>query len=362
MTTFCSLALLLVFALPLNAKARRPEPGKSEEVYSLTQAKPVSIASKKTRLPLVIFGESAGASASYGPSGYMGDAESMKVKTGDISAPVVGSTRTGTSSLLIEIVPKGREGWSGLYWQTPANNWGKVKGAGYDLSAAQKLTFWARGEKGGERIAEVKIGGFIGPYPDTDLATMGPIKLTKEWTQYTIDLKGKDLRHIVGGFAFSVRRSDNPRGAVFYLDEIVFEGNPSLAVEAPAPVAAPEPPQPKPVRPVKIIVPFSDAKAAFSREGKEGIDEIAAVAASTPGLHILVEGHTDNVGPRELNQKLSLQRARVVADYLVAKGVPRDIIEVIGYGEDRPIREGSNDTAQGRLENRRVEVTMGPKP
>ena len=55
---------------------------------------------------------------------------------------------------------------------------------------------------------------------------MGPIKLTQEWKQFTIDLTGKDLRHIVGGFMFLLRRSENPMGAVFYFDEIVYRGDP----------------------------------------------------------------------------------------------------------------------------------------
>ncbi len=193
------------------------------EVYNLTQGKPVPIAAKKTRLPLIVFGEESGSVGTFVPSGFMGDAESMKIKSADFSAPLT-SSKTGTGCLKIEITPVGAQGWVGLYWQTPANNWGKIKGAGYDLSRATKLTFWARGEKGGEKISEFKMGGLLGPYPDTDSASIGPIQLKKEWTHYVIDLSGKDLRHILGGFAFSVRRAQNPRGMTFYLDEIMYEG------------------------------------------------------------------------------------------------------------------------------------------
>src|SRR5205823_5926318 len=115
-------------------------------------------------------------------------------------------------------------GWSGIYWQSPANNWGDRAGqAGYDLHDATRLRFWARGEKGGEKIHEVKVGGIVGKYPDSDVVTMGPIKLTKEWNEYTIDLTGRDLRHIIGGFAFFLRKYDNPAGATLYLDDIAFD-------------------------------------------------------------------------------------------------------------------------------------------
>ncbi len=347
---------------PVHAKARRPEPGKSDDVYSLTKAEPVPIAAKKTALPLVIFGENPGASSSYAPSGFMGDSSSMRMKSVDFSAPLI-SSKTGTGCLRVEIKPTGREGWVGLYWQTPANNWGKIKGAGYDLSAAKRLTFWARGEKGGEKISDIKMGGLLGPYPDTDGASLSNVKLKKEWTQYTIDLKGKDLRHIIGGFAFSVRRSDNPRGAVFYLDEIIYEGEVSSApVVAMAPVPEPTPAAtPKLTKPVKILVPFGNPKEVFTGSGKEGLDEIAAVAIAHPETQLLVEGHTDNVGPKSLNKKLGLERARAVADYLVNKGISRDRITTEGVGDEHPIREGSNSTAQGRMENRRVEVTLVPQ-
>ena len=112
--------------------------------------------------------------------------------------------------------------WAGIYWQYPANNWGSID-AGYDLSLASKLTFWARGEKGGERIEEFKVGGIMGEYSDSDSASIGPIILNQEWTQYTIDLTGKDLPYIMGGFCWATNIDVNPEGIVFYLDEIRYE-------------------------------------------------------------------------------------------------------------------------------------------
>ncbi len=112
--------------------------------------------------------------------------------------------------------------WSGVYWLNPANNWGKQKG-GFNLQGAQKLTFWAKGEKGGERIEEFKIGGISGDYPDTDSAVIGPVILTNQWRQYTIDLRGKDLSYMSGGFSWSTSVDANPENCIFYLDNIQYQ-------------------------------------------------------------------------------------------------------------------------------------------
>jgi len=109
-----------------------------------------------------------------------------------------------------------------MYWQNPANNWGDREG-GYDLTGATKLTFWVRGENGGERIEEFKIGGITGLYPDSDIAGIGPVMLTQEWKQYEIDLRGKDLSYISGGFAWSTNLDVNLNGVTFYLDDVRYE-------------------------------------------------------------------------------------------------------------------------------------------
>jgi hypothetical protein len=73
-------------------------------------------------------------------------------------------------------------GWSGIYWQHPANNWGDKRG-GFDLSAYSKLTFMAKGEVGGEVVDKFFIGGITGQTEegDSDEASISPVNLTKEW-------------------------------------------------------------------------------------------------------------------------------------------------------------------------------------
>ena len=148
--------------------------------------------------------------------------------------------RMGRRDPCVRIYYKSRwpsKGWVGIYWQDPANNWGDVPGkAGYDLHGAQKLSFWARGENGGERVHEFRIGGIFGQYPDSDVATLDNVRLTREWKKYSIDLRKKDLRHIIGGFGFIVLKAENSGGMTVYLDDILYEG-PVGAVLAGAAVA-----------------------------------------------------------------------------------------------------------------------------
>ena len=155
----------------------------------------------------------------YIPSGYMGDYSDIGVDLSSFDNPYAGTT-------CIKVVYSNASSqgarWGGVYWQNPANNWGDRQG-GFDLTGAKKLTFWARGEKGGERIEEFKIGGISGLYPDSDIAGIGPVLLTPEWKEYEIDLRGKDLTYISGGFCWATNLDVNPSGAAFYLDDIRYE-------------------------------------------------------------------------------------------------------------------------------------------
>ncbi len=153
------------------------------------------------------------------PSGWMGDYGDLKISDADATNP-----KSGKTAIKWTYSGEAKQGanWAGAFWQNPANNWGEKMG-GYDLSAYKRLTFWARGAKGNERIAEFKIGGISGEHGDSDAASIGPIELTKDWKQYTIDLADKNLAHIIGGFCWSASRDDNPDGFVIFLDDIRFE-------------------------------------------------------------------------------------------------------------------------------------------
>jgi len=154
----------------------------------------------------------------YVPKGWMGDLGDIQFDDNyklDPSRPNV---------IQITYAPKGSNQWAGIYWWDPPDaDWGNKDG-GFNLSCATKLTFWARGEKGGEK-AEFKVGGLKSTYQDSlqPALSTGPIVLTKEWKLYTLDLKGKDLSHIIGGFVWVTNKPSNSGGATIYLDEIRFE-------------------------------------------------------------------------------------------------------------------------------------------
>jgi outer membrane protein OmpA-like peptidoglycan-associated protein len=93
--------------------------------------------------------------------------------------------------------------------------------------------------------------------------------------------------------------------------------------------------------------------------GKETLREVARALLEQGDSYIVVEGHTDAPGPSQKNQELSLLRAREVRGYLISQGIPTSNIQAAGLGEERPI--ASNNTPEGRANNRRVEIVVNPK-
>ena len=90
------------------------------------------------------------------------------------------------------------------------------------------------------------------------------------------------------------------------------------------------------------------------------LNSVGLVLAKYADTTIRVSGHTDNTGSRQYNQQLSERRAGSVADYLVTREVARSRMLVQGMGFDQPI--ASNDSADGRAMNRRVELYILPQP
>ena len=89
---------------------------------------------------------------------------------------------------------------------------------------------------------------------------------------------------------------------------------------------------------------------------RERLAKVSGIVLAYPSLHLQIEGHTDSVGTDEYNQTLSEKRAGAVRDYLVQQGIAADSIEARGLGKTQPI--ASNDTPEGRQQNRRVELVL----
>jgi OOP family OmpA-OmpF porin len=101
---------------------------------------------------------------------------------------------------------------------------------------------------------------------------------------------------------------------------------------------------------------FDVGRSALKAASQASIERIAAVLTQYPQHQIVVEGHTDATGSDELNLQLSRDRASAVRSALVAGGVDASKISAEGYGESRPV--ASNDSAEGRQQNRRVEIVI----
>jgi outer membrane protein OmpA-like peptidoglycan-associated protein len=89
---------------------------------------------------------------------------------------------------------------------------------------------------------------------------------------------------------------------------------------------------------------------------RERLAKVSGIILAYPSLHVAVEGHTDSIGGDEYNQNLSEQRAEAVRDYFVQQGISANSIEARGFGKTEPI--ASNDTPEGRQQNRRVELIL----
>lgn len=176
----------------------------------------------KINLPFYVYADGASLDNHFIPSGWMPATAAQDLK---LNVNWQDNPYSGDTCIRIEYRNNSGTRWAGIYWQQPANNWGNIPNAGFNLQGAKKLTFWARGEKGNEVINEFKIGGIVsGEYIDSDSVSIGPIRLTKEWKQYEINLEGRDLSYIIGGFCWATNIDVNsPEGIVFYLDEIKYE-------------------------------------------------------------------------------------------------------------------------------------------
>ncbi|MEL7207428.1 MAG: OmpA family protein, partial [Actinomycetota bacterium] len=95
----------------------------------------------------------------------------------------------------------------------------------------------------------------------------------------------------------------------------------------------------------------------LSAAGRAELDRVVEFLDVNDGIDLEIEGHTDDIGPAGLNQRLGQRRAEAVRDYLVANGVEADRLTAVGIGEGRPI--ASNDTEAGREANRRIEFVIG---
>jgi outer membrane protein OmpA-like peptidoglycan-associated protein len=101
---------------------------------------------------------------------------------------------------------------------------------------------------------------------------------------------------------------------------------------------------------------FDSGKYTLRPLAREKLAKISGIVLAYPTLSLAIEGNTDSVGTEAFNQRLSEQRAEGVRTYLTQQGVPGNSTTAVGFGKTRPI--ASNDTSEGRQQNRRVELVV----
>ncbi|MFO7982374.1 MAG: OmpA family protein [Desulfuromonadales bacterium] len=110
---------------------------------------------------------------------------------------------------------------------------------------------------------------------------------------------------------------------------------------------------------VSLNIRFERGSAVLEPNQTKELEKVRDLRAKYPNATILVEGHTDSTGPEDFNRNLSQERAKSVRAYLVRNlDIEADRLEAEGFGESRPI--APNSTAEGRMKNRRVQVTVEP--
>ena len=99
---------------------------------------------------------------------------------------------------------------------------------------------------------------------------------------------------------------------------------------------------------------FESGKSRIRPEAEKQLEAVIALLKKDTAMHLEIQGYTDDRGPSEMNQRLSEDRARSVSEYLIRKGIAADRLNWVGYGQSLPAV--SNETADGRRQNRRVEL------
>ncbi len=132
-------------------------------------------------------------------------------------------------------------------------------------------------------------------------------------------------------------------------------------VEPPPPPAPAPPPAPPPPAAGTKILTLEAAHFAFDRydltpAGEAKVDDAVKILRESPAIRVTVDGYTDAIGSEAYNLRLSERRATTVRDYLVAHGIDAGRITARGFGKSNPV--ASNATAEGRAQNRRVDIVV----
>lgn len=179
----------------------------------LVKGEPAAPPDPVSKLPLSIYSDK-GAPTLYAPAGWMGNTAAITMDEAWNKAP-----HSGTTCVKFTFGPS--ESWGGVVWQSPAEDWGDKPG-GANATGAKKLTFWAKGDFGGETVSfKYGILGKDKKFSDSSTGELPDVALTSTWKKYEIPVEGKDLSRVKTGFVWTVANAR--KKMTFYIDDIQFE-------------------------------------------------------------------------------------------------------------------------------------------
>lgn len=157
-----------------------------------------------------------------------------------------------------------------------------------------------------------------------------------------------------------IKRMYEPEGSLDRRYLGAMKGKFSMASSDPAPVYSAPPAGAKPIGTQHRSIYFEPNSAKMSLDSRAIVDEVAGFMRAYQNTVIDIEGNTDSTGSRELNMRLSGERAGTVKQYLIAKGFPAARMRTVGKGPDNPIE--NNATLEGREKNRRTDIKWYANP
>ncbi len=167
--------------------------------------------------------------SAFSAGGFMGDGEtagplkivpSQEGDSTDCNGMRPSTTAVGICHMITYVPPDPAvKGWAGIYWQYPDGNWGNIPGYNIPVGAT-RVTFQAKGSKGGEKI-KFFVGGIVGSANSDTVNANVVVTLTDAWAPYTISLTGQSYTQVLGGFGWSMGADDaKASSGVFYIDDI----------------------------------------------------------------------------------------------------------------------------------------------
>ena len=207
-----------------------------------------------------------------------------------------------------------------------------------------------------------KLRELYGAERVVDQIAIGPVVMPANWNGYVQKLITPDLRQISRGQLTIDGNNVSLRGEVAnealrqrIASNVATNLNPTYTVNNGLRIAAAEQALLDDTL-ANRTVEFDSGKATLTPTGRVILDEMVTAMLKLKGRRIEIIGHTDSAGLRASNVSLSQARAATVKAYLAAHGIAEENLSASGQGPDRPI--ASNDTAEGRARNRRIEFRL----